>query len=323
MNIPKVSVVIPCYNGGKRIGVTLEFLKNQSYNNFEIVVVNDGSIDNTEKILEGLKIDNFRYLTQINKGIGAARDVGVRVADGEIIAFTDDDRMPDEDWIKNAVKCFEDQDVSGVQGSIILINRKHANPRTMRIQRDITKLDWRFATANIFYRKKEILDVGGFDHRFRTNAEDGDLAWRIIENGGKIVFCKDSIIWHKAKAFSYTKRLKDTKRNVLSVLFFKKHPKLRKKLILRFINRKEDLYPLLCYLSILFYFFSLAGMSINVAFALLILSILFCLFTRIIVDIRFWKYPKRLIGLGFWIPIDFLTTFWFLIGSIRYKTILI
>lgn len=323
MKAPKVSVVIPCYNGGKRIINTIEYLKRQSYENFEIIVVNDGSTDDTESILADIKMENFRYAMQANKGIAAARDLGVGIAEGEIIAFTDDDRMPDKDWIKNAVNCFNDESVTGVQGSIILIDRKEVNPITMRAQRDITELDWRFATANIFYRKEAILDVGGFDHRFKINAEDGDLAWRIIKNNGRIVFCKDSIIKHKAKPYSYITRLKEQKRNMFSVLFFKKHPELRKKLILGLINKREDLYPLFFSLGLISYILSLVGFTVNIALTFLVLAIIFCLFTRIIVDLRLWKYPKRLVALPFWIPIDFLGFFWCLTGSFKYKTILI
>jgi len=155
--IPKeVSVVIPCYNGAKRIGQTLEFLSKQSYPKYEILVVNDGSTDCTEAILREAaeRIPNLKYINQRNKGIAAARDIGVKSAKGEIIAFTDDDREPDRDWIKNGVEYFDDENVVGVQGSIILTNREEGKFFFMRTQRDITTLDWRFATANIFYRKK-------------------------------------------------------------------------------------------------------------------------------------------------------------------------
>jgi len=97
--MPKVSVVIPTYNAAQYIGETVESVLNQSYKEYEIVVVNDGSTDNTEQVLQ--KYGNrIRYIKQTNGGEGAARNRGIREAHGEWVAFLDADDL----WLPHKLK---------------------------------------------------------------------------------------------------------------------------------------------------------------------------------------------------------------------------
>jgi glycosyltransferase involved in cell wall biosynthesis len=90
---PTVSVVIPAYQSEFRIGETLERLARQSYTDFEVVVVDDGSTDATSEIVRrfAAKDPRVRLVVQENGGIAAARNRGIEAAEGELIAFLDDD----------------------------------------------------------------------------------------------------------------------------------------------------------------------------------------------------------------------------------------
>ncbi len=91
---PVFSVIIPCYNVEDSILQTLECLKNQTFKNFEVILINDGSIDNTLDILENFYLDqDKKIVNQLNKGLGAARNAGIKESNGEFIALLDADDL--------------------------------------------------------------------------------------------------------------------------------------------------------------------------------------------------------------------------------------
>lgn len=88
--VPLVSVVIPVYNGDRFIGQAIESVLSQTYSPLEIIVIDDGSTDQTEQALAPY-LHQIQYLTQPNQGSAAARNSGLCVATGELIAFLDAD----------------------------------------------------------------------------------------------------------------------------------------------------------------------------------------------------------------------------------------
>ena len=92
--MPKVSVVIPVYNGARTIGRALESVFAQTFRDFEIIVVNDGSTDDTASVLAGYG-DRIQVVSQSNRGVSAARNAGLRVSVGEYLVFLDDD----DEWM--------------------------------------------------------------------------------------------------------------------------------------------------------------------------------------------------------------------------------
>src|ERR1051326_6967453 len=94
---PKVSVVVASYNGGRTLGACLDSLIKLNYPDYEVILVDDGSIDDTPQI--ATKYPTVKYIRQKNFGLSVARNVGIQAATGEIIAFTDSDCRADEDWL--------------------------------------------------------------------------------------------------------------------------------------------------------------------------------------------------------------------------------
>ena len=115
MGAVKYSVIVPAYNAGKTISDCLGALTRQSVDEaeYEIIVVDDGSRDNTAKIVQTLPV---RYLHQPNKGPAAARNHGSREARGTIILFTDSDCVPAPDWLEKMTGSFTDPEVVAVKG---------------------------------------------------------------------------------------------------------------------------------------------------------------------------------------------------------------
>ena len=90
----EISIIIPAYNAGKFIENTLKKLEHQSFKNFEILIVNDGSTDDTQLVVENFMsktILNIKLINQENKGEGEARNMGLKYANGEYILFLDAD----------------------------------------------------------------------------------------------------------------------------------------------------------------------------------------------------------------------------------------
>ena len=109
-----VSVVVCAYNAERTMEDCLTSLEKLNYSDYEVIVVNDGSTDRTREIAE--RFPYARLINQENKGLSAARNVGVAAATGEIVAFTDSDCVADPDWLFYLVAKFLSSDLSAVGG---------------------------------------------------------------------------------------------------------------------------------------------------------------------------------------------------------------
>lgn len=106
--MPEVSVIIPTYNRAHLIGRAIQSVLNQTYREFEIIVVDDGSTDNTEEVVKSFNDERLRYTRhEQNKGAAAARNTGIKIAGGDYIAFQDSD----DEWLpgklEKQIKVFE------------------------------------------------------------------------------------------------------------------------------------------------------------------------------------------------------------------------
>lgn len=117
----KVSVIIITYNGAQRFPAVLAALASQAgTREFEIILVDNNSTDETKSIAQGVGISNFRYVFEATPGISHARDAGVRAARGEIVGFVDDDNIPNETWVREVEVFFEEHPKAGLVGSRVI-----------------------------------------------------------------------------------------------------------------------------------------------------------------------------------------------------------
>jgi glycosyltransferase involved in cell wall biosynthesis len=108
MTAPIFSVVIPLYNKQDFISKCIESVLTQSFPSFEIIVIDDGSQDNSEKIVKEIKDDRVRYFHQKNSGVSAARNKGIEEASGEYIAFLDADDWYEDDFLTVVYKSIQE-----------------------------------------------------------------------------------------------------------------------------------------------------------------------------------------------------------------------
>src|SRR5271166_5950279 len=198
----EASIIIPTFNGACRIGTCLEaLLKQTPPKNIEILVVNDGSTDNTVGAVE--RFSGVRLISQANAGPAAARNRGALEAWGTIILFTDDDCVPMPEWLDAMLEPFQDPEVVGAKGvyrtrQTSLVARfvqieYEDRYRLMRSQSSIDFID----TYSAAFRRDRFLDMAGYDTSFPVAcAEDIELSYRMSARGWKMSFAPAAIVYH-------------------------------------------------------------------------------------------------------------------------------
>ncbi len=189
---PRVSVVVPVYNGADQIGHCIEALRQQTLpaDSYEIIIVNNASVDDTEKIIKRYPV---RLLYEAKRGPAAARNTGIRAADADLIAFTDADCIPHEDWLEHLVDAMSDT-ICGAGGRIVSYDKEdsisnYIDQIVFRQHYNIChKKPPHITTANACFRRSSLLEIGLFDEGFPTAAgEDRDIGERLSIAGGTFV----------------------------------------------------------------------------------------------------------------------------------------
>lgn len=198
----EISVIVPAFNSEKTIAATIQSILTQHTNkSFELILVDDGSTDNTSEIAE--KFSKTRVLKQQRKGPAAARNLGAKNAQGEILLFIDADCIASRRWLNEMAFPFRSANVSGVQGAY-KSTQSELSARFAQIEiedrYDLIKaskeIDW-IGSYSAGYRKKDFFEANGFDESFPlASGEDPALSFKISSNGKKIVFNENAIVYH-------------------------------------------------------------------------------------------------------------------------------
>lgn len=124
MNNPLVSIVIPCYNAEKYIEETIQSVLNQSETDLEIIVINDGSTDNSAQIVNAFSDKRIQLINQKNQGVSAARNLGLNKAKGTYIVFFDADDIMCDTFIEDRLKSIHGSDNIGCCSNVIFIDEE-------------------------------------------------------------------------------------------------------------------------------------------------------------------------------------------------------
>ncbi len=195
----KVSVVICTYNRADGLRETLECLRRQRHDELEVVVVNGPSTDHTESVLseygETIKVERNPLAN-----LSVSRNIGIRAAAGDIVAFIDDDALPESDWLVQALEPFEDPGVGGVGGVVLdhtgmdfQYRFSAANRFGEGIFSNETPFDdfsvpgsWTFPYlqgTNALFRRSALAEIGLFDETFDYYLDETDVCLRIVDAG--------------------------------------------------------------------------------------------------------------------------------------------
>jgi glycosyltransferase involved in cell wall biosynthesis len=222
---PKVSVIVCSRNGARTICDTFQGLRKLDYPNYEVIVVDDGSNDNTSLLarhygfpvintsslglssaLPGRENGHDWIITRPNRGLSNARNLGLAAATGEIIAYIDDDAYPDPHWLRYLVASFlnpRTAKYAGVGGpnlapagdGLIADCVAHAPGGPIHVLLTNREAE-HIPGCNMAFRRVALKAIGGFDPQFHVAGDDVDVCWRLQQAGWSLGFSPAALVWH-------------------------------------------------------------------------------------------------------------------------------
>lgn len=186
---PKISIIVPAYNEEKYIKKCLDALLNQNIkkNLYEVIVVDNASSDKTAETVRKYPV---KLIYEKRKGVAYARSAGTKVAQGEIIAFTDADCTPDTDWISKFLKKFrQDPKIDAIGGVFAFYDgNKFLKTLALKTQR----FTWHLSGGNMAIRKKSLAKIGGFEAG--VNAGEDVLITLKLQKQGQYLIDQNNIM---------------------------------------------------------------------------------------------------------------------------------
>jgi glycosyltransferase involved in cell wall biosynthesis len=208
---PRVSVVVCAYNAARTMDACLTSLRTLNYPGYEVVVVDDGSTDGTPAIVERHRAawatepgsPPLVVVSQENRGLSVARNVGAAAATGEIIAYTDSDCVPDPDWLLFLVYRF-------VRGGYVAVGGPNfpppepalvpaavavapGGPTHVLLNDEVAE---HIPGCNMAFTRAALEEIGGFEPMYTAAGDDVDLCWRLQNRGHPIGFSPAATVWH-------------------------------------------------------------------------------------------------------------------------------
>ena len=197
---PRVSVVVCSYNGGRTLDQCLRSLRALEYPDNEVIVVDDGSTDETRAILA--RFPEVRAFHHPNRGLSVARNVGLHSATGALIAYTDSDCYADPHWLTHLVYQFQCTDAAAVGGPNLtpedgwLAACVAAAPGQPTHVLESDQVAEHIPGCNMAFRREALAALNGFDPQYTKAGDDVDVCWRLQQAGYWIAFAPGAFVWH-------------------------------------------------------------------------------------------------------------------------------
>ncbi len=215
-SFPKVTILIPNYNGKKWLKQLLPTIEKSTYPNYEILVVNNGSTDDSAKFL----LENYPQVRTIeikkNRGYAGANNLGVEKASGKYVLFLNNDTEVTPKFLEPLVEKMEsDNTIGAVQPQIRHMVKREVidsigsfftftgflyhygyfqNHKEKKYQKELSV--YSVKGACFLMKKKDYIDLGGIDESFVTYVEESDLCHRILLSGKRIIYVPKSVVYH-------------------------------------------------------------------------------------------------------------------------------
>ncbi len=221
--MPLISVIVPCYNQAQYLDECLQSVLDQTYRNWECIIVNDGSPDHTEEIAKNWveKDTRFIYLSKENGGLSSARNAGIEIAKGEWILPLDADDKIGERYLELAEKEFEkDYTVIYCEAEFFgnEIGKWHLPEFSLE---NLAKKNCIFCSA--FYKKEDWKKVNGYDINMIYGLEDYEFWISLLKNKNTVKKLPQTLFYYRVKENSMLTNLKSERINKMFNYISKKH----------------------------------------------------------------------------------------------------
>ena len=201
---PVISIIVPCYNQAEFLSATLDSVLEQTATNWECIIVNDGSTDNTEVIAKDYvaKDDRFIYILQQNNGSSSARNTGIKQAKGEYILPLDADDLIGSTYIEKVLKAYDDNK------NLRLVYCRANKFGVENHFWDLVPYSYQNLLINncIFcsaiYRKSSWQEIGGYNVNFKSGLEDWDFWIRLLDLQSEVYQIPDVLFYYRIKQIS-------------------------------------------------------------------------------------------------------------------------
>ncbi len=206
--MPRISVVIPCYNQGEFIDDAVESIFAQTFQDYEIIIVNDGSTDRlTQRKLAGFNFPHVRVVHTGNEGLAAARNFGIEIAQSEYILPLDADDRIAPGFLELAIDILDrDSDVGAVYGKVEYFGEATGewllpeySPSHILVENMVV--------ASAVFRRTDWKLVGGYSQDMRHGWEDWDFWLSFVELGRKVIKLPQVVFYYRIRRDSMTRTL--------------------------------------------------------------------------------------------------------------------
>ncbi|MDZ4711872.1 MAG: glycosyltransferase family A protein [bacterium] len=323
------SIVITTFNRKELLLKCLESVSAQDFpkDNYDVCIVNDGSTDGTEKILEKKSFPfSVLMITVPNGGPSTARNIGASNAEGKFIVFLEDDVIAHSDWLKNAYRYLKNDDIDILDGRTIYQTTK----------KDVQLFDEEgyisFIPCNLFIGQTLFKENGGYDTEFNIPEEnlyfreDTELSFRIMNSSIRIRKAKDVVVEHPEQFLTIKDSFRHALRYQFDPLLYKKHPEKFRKFVdvkkifgIKLHRPHHYLYLVYVVSCLIFLVTILSGFTLMTKI-LLMLIIAIAFITRFKYQ-RFRAFRMYVLSetLGFFL-LPFVYFYALIKGSIRYRS---
>ncbi|MCE7042852.1 glycosyltransferase family 2 protein [Dyadobacter sp. CY312] len=324
MHPPKLSIVIPTYRRVTLLRRVLEAIQAQTFplQDYEVIIVSDGPDELTEALAKEMMQNDFGPHTRFyslpkKQGPAAARNAGWRMSEGELIVFTDDDCIPESDWLQayhNAYNLHEKDSPVCFTGKVYVPVR----PFPTDYEKNVANLSTaEFITANCACNREALTMVNGFDEEFPIAwREDSDLQFKFLRSGIYIIHVPDAITCHPVREAHWGVSITDQRKSMFNALLFKKHPDLYKK---RISSGPVWSYYLIIFLSLVSVCALLIGATTIFLISLAGWALLIASFIVHRLRGTDSSFSHRLEMVVTSLVIPYLSVYWTLRGSWKYK----
>lgn len=214
-----ISIILGTYNDGKYLGASVESILHQTYKDFELILIDDGSTDNTQEVLSHFKDKRIKFFHNKNPtGVAKFRNQGIKLSKGKYIFFADSDAVMDKNWLKEGLKTFKEHKSIGVEGLTYYVSKGFKQTISDKPPGTV-ETSGHYLGCNLAITREIWKKLGGFNEKFVYHS-DREFIFKAKKHG-EIPYNQKMLVIHARKFWSPKSLINSAKRASSRVYMFK------------------------------------------------------------------------------------------------------